>query len=977
MQLDWFVYFKSCLSCILLQPPSIALQTRIIGGNEALDGRYPYAVALTNFGSLYCGGSVIAPDLILTAAHCADVGNGVQIGRYDRSNTLDTFERFSNLQEYVHPKYQSGVSLRYDKMIIKISGFTTTSPVRLNSNFSLPLDGTEVIVMGWGITNASDQESLSNRLLEVSVNTLTNEACANSKSPLFLFDSYKGQIFDDMLCAIDEGQDSCQGDSGGPLILPGNDASGDVQLAVVSWGYGCAILGFPGVYSRISYDYDWIKSTVCEVSAAPPSDFNCVPSAAPVSSAPTPTPSAAVIATDMEGFIGATIEIQVDDNPQDIGFKVDLLGFTVVNVIRRQAGIYTKAGEVVSERIFLQEGELYSFTIFDVKGDGFCCLNGNGNFSLTLDGGNTIISSSGDIADGKSYDFIASMTNSSTLPPALIDPGDTYLTLEITFDDFPGETGWILQLINNDTSSSRLNPTVDYRPPQTYKPPLARQTITEVIPIPSNSTSFVLHMTDSNGDGLCCLHGHGNFTVYNGNASDGLILAQGTAENTGRKVVSFSLSSGQGDAPSSSSVEQNSTFLPGVSSLSPATTDEITITLTIQTDQYPKEIGWYLQDPTTGTKLLQRLPGYYSVKEFQKIEQLKLTRNTAYEFVITDEYENGLCCDYGIGGFVLSQDNVIIYSGGRFSQEDRFLFVTDGDFPVQLVTSTDEYPTEFFWYLERLDMSFGIAKVARSRGYNETNQVEREDVLLQEGGLYRLRLLGLNYGGICCEHGKGQVEIKVGTEMETIATIFGKFGADTSHTFLAGAQLSLPINVRNLTLQILFDDFPGEFSWLLLGEESEISIAAKKSSGNSQRILAFGPETQFADNLMRKTIVESIEIEEIPVGTIRTFTFVALDQGGDGLCCLSGKGEWKLFDGSVSENNLLIDGTIKNCSRDAKTFSLSIVGGMEVVVPSPSPSNRGADTLKPTSDAITMSARSMKTQAAGLLSLLFLLITIS
>ena len=929
---------------------------------------------------LYCGGSVIAPDLILTAAHCAGVGDGVQIGRYDRSNSLDTFERFSNSQEYVHPNYEPGVSLRYDKMIIKLDGGTTTPPVRLNSNFSLPLDGTEVVVMGWGLTDASDQESLSNRLLEVSVNALTNGACENSKSPQFLFDSYQGQIFDDMLCAIDDGQDSCQGDSGGPLILPGIDASDDVQIAVVSWGYGCAIQGFPGVYSRTSFDYGWIKNTVCEVSSSPPSYFNCGSSAVPTSTAPTPNPTA--ITTAEEGFIGATIEIQMDDFPQEIGFKVDLLGFTMENVIRRQAGIYTKAGEVVSERIFLEEGELYSFTIFDVRGDGFCCLYGNGNFRLTLDGGNTIVSSSGDIVDGKSFEFIASMTNSSTLPPASVHPEDTYLTLEITFDDFPGETGWILRMTNDDTSSSSSsNALVDFRPPQTYQAALARRTTTELIPIPSNKTSFVLHMTDSHGDGLCCLHGKGNYTVYNGNAAHGLIVAHGIAENTGREVVSFTLSNGHGDAPTSPPTSiagnQNSTLSPEVSSVSPAAVDDITITLTIYTDLYPEDVGWYLQDPTTGTKVLQRLPGYYSVKKTEKVDKLKLKRNTAYEFVMTDEFENGLCCDNGFGGYTLSHDNVLIYSGGIFLQEDRFLLVTDGDYPVQVVTSTDEYPTDFFWFLERLDMSVGIANVARSRGYNETNQVEMENVLLEEGGLYRLQLVDLNFDGICCEHGKGQVEIKVGAEVETIATISGKFGAYTSHTFLAGAQLSLPVSLRNLTLQVLFDDFPGEFSWLLMGENSEISVGTKKSSLISQRILAFGPETQFANILMRKTFVETIEIAEIPDGSVRTFTFVALDQGGDGLCCLSGQGEWKLFDGSVSENKLLISGSIENGSREAKTFSLSVVGGKEVLVPTSYPSYRGADPLEATSGAVTILTWSMNAQAAGLLLLLCSLITIS
>lgn len=65
------------------------------------------------------------------------------------------------------------------------------------------------------------------------------------------------------MCAFNEGRDSCGGDSGGPLLLKGSSIDDDQLVGIVSWGISCANDDYPGVYSRISYYYDWIQSTIC------------------------------------------------------------------------------------------------------------------------------------------------------------------------------------------------------------------------------------------------------------------------------------------------------------------------------------------------------------------------------------------------------------------------------------------------------------------------------------------------------------------------------------------------------------------------------------------------------------------------------------------------------------------------------------------------------------------------------------------
>jgi trypsin len=81
-------------------------------------------------------------------------------------------------------------------------------------------------------------------------------------SKLFLPSSYNINITENVICA--EGgnrNDTCTGDSGGPLIIKGENASADILVGVVSWGYGCAedvSVILPGVYSRVSTVKSWI-----------------------------------------------------------------------------------------------------------------------------------------------------------------------------------------------------------------------------------------------------------------------------------------------------------------------------------------------------------------------------------------------------------------------------------------------------------------------------------------------------------------------------------------------------------------------------------------------------------------------------------------------------------------------------------------------------------------------------------------------
>jgi cell division septation protein DedD len=285
----------------------------IIGGSVASANDWPYFV---HFDSPACGGSLIAPDIVLTAGHCKlnfpSAYGTVHVGQHDYGVDDDGSQQFRAIQHIRHPFYDdqlccgidndgnrfAGVS--YDFLIIKLDGQSTKQVVTLASSSSNDdstsssngssgtlTAGDELFVIGFGDIDQATGFQIPNRLHEVTVNYLTNQQCADrSMYPTMLLPP-------ENLCATDYQQDGCQGDSGGPLLKKGLTDTEDVQVGVVSWGYGCAEQ--PGVYARVSQGYDWIRQQVCALSDNPPGSFGCTiptpsPSQHPTTVQPTPAP---------------------------------------------------------------------------------------------------------------------------------------------------------------------------------------------------------------------------------------------------------------------------------------------------------------------------------------------------------------------------------------------------------------------------------------------------------------------------------------------------------------------------------------------------------------------------------------------------------------------------------------------------------------------------------------------------------------
>lgn len=215
-------------------------QPRIVGGTTTQEGRYPYFVSLLNQnGQRGCGGVLVAPDVVMTAAHCSNIGFA-QVGRWSLQDELDGYEEFQiESPMHPHPLYNSGTSFSHDAMLLKLNRQSTKNYIRINDNPSLPTEGSATVrnsltVMGLGYTQHGKTKSAPDFLQEATLSYVPNPVCERSQDPKSP-DSYQGLISDDMMCAADNGEDACQGDSGGPLVMRRETAADDVLVGIVSW----------------------------------------------------------------------------------------------------------------------------------------------------------------------------------------------------------------------------------------------------------------------------------------------------------------------------------------------------------------------------------------------------------------------------------------------------------------------------------------------------------------------------------------------------------------------------------------------------------------------------------------------------------------------------------------------------------------------------------------------------------------------
>ncbi|CAK8674593.1 unnamed protein product [Clavelina lepadiformis] len=246
----------------------ISSSNRVVNGEEAIPHSWPWQVGLQgSYGSLYCGGTLVDAEWVVTAAHCAPLifigtygSDQVALGMHDRRGNEASKQLIDVAAVYVHPQYDSP-DRSHDVAMVKLK-----TPAVLNDDVSVACEAhkdwdfpanMQCVVTGWGVTVEGGNQ-VTDKLQQAPLPLLSDQDC---------YDLYQEANLDttpDMQCAGGQGKGACNGDSGGPLNCYVNNRW--YHMGIVSFGEASCDTEIASIFARVAELRDFIDGTIAQYS---------------------------------------------------------------------------------------------------------------------------------------------------------------------------------------------------------------------------------------------------------------------------------------------------------------------------------------------------------------------------------------------------------------------------------------------------------------------------------------------------------------------------------------------------------------------------------------------------------------------------------------------------------------------------------------------------------------------------------------